>query len=206
MPSTFTTRQVVELKPNNARAIRLGEKRPVGLHTRCMSESDDICEVVFREGTGADIAACVSLWVEACATRDGRSVAGVADRARPKFDQAEAWILAEHPEFGVLGFVLATPPGSGLPLDPADAPLIGLLAVASAIQGLGLGGTLLDAMIKALARLGYPRAVLHVLADNHSAVRLYSSKGWRPEGAPFQHSLLKRPTQTYSICLVQPSD
>ena len=59
-------------------------------------------------------------------------------------------------------------------------------------------------MINALARLGYPRAVLHVLADNHSAVRLYSNKGWRPEGAPFQHSLLKRPAQTYSICLPQP--
>ena len=171
-----------------------------------MRESHDISEVVLREGTGADIAACVSLWVEACATRDGRSVAGVAGRARPKFDHVEAWILAAHPEFGVLGFVLATPPGSGRPLDPADAPVIGLLAVASAFQGHGLGGTLLEAMIDALGQLGYPRAVLHVLADNHSAVRLYSSKGWRPEGAPFQHSLLKRPTQTYSVCLPPPTD
>jgi hypothetical protein len=62
-----------------------------------MRESNDIGAVVFREGTGADITACVSLCIEACAARDGHAVAGVAARARLKFDHAEAWILAEHP-------------------------------------------------------------------------------------------------------------
>ena len=37
----------------------------------------------------------VPWWVEACASRDGVAVAGVADRARRKFDRAEYWILAE---------------------------------------------------------------------------------------------------------------
>ena len=93
-----------------------------GPHTRCMREAHDIGEVVLREVARADTAACVSLWVEACATRDGRSVAGVAGRTRPKFDHVEAWILAEHPEFGVLGFVLATPPGAVDPLIPRTHP------------------------------------------------------------------------------------
>jgi ribosomal protein S18 acetylase RimI-like enzyme len=164
-------------------------------------ESGDVSELVYRQGTATDVAVCVSLWIEACAVRDGGSVTGVADRARPKFERAESWIVAEHRDVGAVGFVLATVSGSGLPTDPPDAPVVALLAVAPSTQGRGVGGELLSTVAADLARGGNARAVLHVLADNHSAVRLYESQGWQPLGKPFEHSLLKRPTQTYVLKL-----
>jgi hypothetical protein len=59
-------------------------------------------EFVFRIGTAADAAECVSLWVEACASPDGVAVAGVAERARPEFDRAQCWIMVEDPAIGIL--------------------------------------------------------------------------------------------------------
>jgi ribosomal protein S18 acetylase RimI-like enzyme len=168
-------------------------------------ESDGVNELVYRRGAAADVAPCVSLWVEACAARDGRAVPGVADRARPKFDRAESWIVAERRDAGIVGFVLATVPGSGLPSDPPDAPVVGLLAVAPGAQRGGVGADLLSNMAADLTRGRHTCAVLHVLADNHPAVRLYASQGWRPLGEPFQHSLLNRPTQTYMLRLTPPS-
>jgi ribosomal protein S18 acetylase RimI-like enzyme len=168
-----------------------------------MNKPDDSSESQFREGTTADIATCVSLWVSACAARDGRAVAGVAERARPKFDRAENWIVAEHPSSGMRGFVLATAPGSGVPTDPPGAPVVGLLAVAPGGQGRGLGRALLSASTAELARLGHSQAVLHVLTENHTAVHLYEQSGWQPFGVPFEHTLLKRPMQTYKLDLHQ---
>jgi hypothetical protein len=52
----------------------------------------------IRDGTQADAAACLALWVTACTARDGASIAGVAERARPKFTLAESWIVAEAPK------------------------------------------------------------------------------------------------------------
>jgi ribosomal protein S18 acetylase RimI-like enzyme len=157
--------------------------------------------VVFRTGTPADTEQCLALWIDACAVRDGVAIAGVSERARPKFDHAERWIVAEGPHAGILGFVLATTPGSGLPGDPPDAPVVGLIAVAPAAQGHRLGGALMSAVADELAGAGHQRAVLHVLMDNHPAVRLYAGNGWRPLGEPYQHSLLNRPTQAYVLDL-----
>ena len=154
---------------------------------------------VLRTGTPTDTATCLALWIEACATRDGVAIAGVADRARPKFNNAETWIVADSTDDGILGFVLATTPGRGLPGDPPDAPVVGLIAVAPRAQGRGLGSDLMTAVADDLARAGHKRAVLHVLTDNHSAVRLYAGAGWRPLGTLFEHTLLKRPTQTYVL-------
>lgn len=164
-------------------------------------ESDGVGELVYRQGVAVDAAACVSLWVEACAARDGQAVTGVADRARPKFDRAESWIVADGEGVGVVGFVLSTAAGSGLPSDPPGAPVIGLLAVAPSAQGRGVGANLVSAVAVDLARGGHAHAVLHVLIDNHSAIRLYAGQGWQPLGKPFEHSLLKRPTQTYVLKL-----
>lgn len=158
-------------------------------------------EVLFRNGTAEDAAACVSLWVAACAARDGAAVVGVAERARPKFDDSECWIVAEEAATGIVGFVLATKPGTGLAIDPPDAPVIGLLAVAPGAQGRGLGGVLLTAVTAELALHGHGQVVLHVLADHHAAVHLYERNGWRPRGESFQHSLLRRPSQTYVLDL-----
>lgn len=156
---------------------------------------------VIRTGTGSDVDACVALWVEACAVRDGRAVAGVAERARPKFDRAESWIVSTSQDGTVTGFTIATAPGSGIATDPVDASVVGLLAVAPAAQGSGLGAQLLAAVMADLARRGQGRAVLHVLVDNRSAVRLYESQGWVPWGEPFPHVLLGLPVQTYTVDL-----
>lgn len=53
-------------------------------------------------------------------------------------------------------------------------------------------------------RSGSPHLALHVLTDNHAAVKLYESLGWEPYGQPFEHSLLKRATQTYVVRLQEP--
>jgi len=84
-----------------------------------------------------------------------------------------------------------------MPGDPGDAPVVGLLAVAPGAQGRGVASALMDAIAADLALKGHARSVLHVLLDNLAAVRLYASKGWRPMGDAFQHTLLKRPTQTF---------
>lgn len=156
---------------------------------------------VIRAGTSADVGACVALWVEACAVRDGRAVAGVAERARPKFDRAESWIVSTGPDGAVTGVAVATPPGSGIATDPVGASVVGLLAVAPSAQGGGLGSQLLVAVTADLARQGQVRAVLHVLVDNLPAVRLYESQGWVPWGEPFPHVLLGLPVQTYTLDL-----
>ena len=166
-----------------------------------MQEASSPGELVFRYGTSQDRAACVSMWVDACVSRDGTAVAGVAERARPKFDHTECWIVVEVASEGLLGFVLATRAGSGLPGDPPDAPVVGLLAVAPAAQGCGLGSGLMDAAVAELAQQGHNHAVLHALLDNQPAIRLYASGGWRPFGEVYQHTLLKRPMQTFVLDL-----
>src|SRR5689334_13952536 len=127
---------------------------------------------LIRDATQSDEAACLALWVKACEARDGRSIVGVAERARPKFNNAESWIVADDPELGLMGFLLATKAGSGLGTDPPEAPVVGLLAVDPSAQGRGLGGSLLSAITGELAQRGYELAVLHVLTENHRAVRL----------------------------------
>ena len=175
-----------------------------GWETRGMGNPCGENDFVFRSGTAEDAAACVSLWVAACVARDGEAVDGVAERARLKFNNSECWIVAEDPDTGLVGFVLATKPGSGLAGDPPDSPVIGLLAVGPGAQGRGLGGALLTGATAALARQGHERSVLHVLADHHGAVHLYEKNGWRPLGEQFQHSLLGRPSQTYVLDLDLP--
>jgi len=154
----------------------------------------------LRCAVPADLEACLAIWVAACAARDGQAFAGVAERARPKFDAGVVWLVADGVD-GVDGFVLATRPGSGLPADPADAPVLGLLAAGPGAQARGLGRALLREATARLALLGYQRAVLHALLDNVAAVGLYESEGWVAAGDPFEHSLLKRPTQRFDRLL-----
>ncbi|ROS50309.1 N-acetyltransferase [Frigoribacterium sp. PhB24] len=154
----------------------------------------------MRPGAAADLDACLALWVAACAARDGQAFAGVAERARPKFDAGVVWLVADGVD-GADGFVLATRPGSGLPGDPADAPVLGLLATRPGAQAQGLGRALLREATRRLSSLGHERAVLHGLLDNVAAVRLYEGEGWVAAGEPYDHSLLKRPTQRFERVL-----
>ena len=155
----------------------------------------------YRDGTSADTPGCLALWVDACLARDGAAVVGVAERARAKFDDSECWIVAEDISSAIVGFGLATRPGSGLASDPPTSPVIGLLAVAPGAQGRGLGAHLLMTLTTALALRGYGSSVLHVLADHQAAVHLYEKLGWTQYGEPFQHSLLQRPAQAYVLDL-----
>jgi len=157
--------------------------------------------LILRSGTVADTESCVALWVVACATRDGRAVPGVAERARPKFHKQYGWIVAERRDSSLAGFALATAPGTGLSTDPAEAAVLGLLAVDPHEQGIGLGRSLLSEISVALSASGFDQVVLHALIDNHAAVRLYESAGWTPYGPTSEHSLLKRPMQTYRHAL-----
>lgn len=154
----------------------------------------------LRCAVPADLEACLTVWVAACAARDWQAFDGVAERARPKFGAGVVWLVADGVD-GVDGFVLATRPGSGLPADPADAPVLGLLAAGPGAQARGLGRALLREATARLALLGYQRAVLHALLDNVAAVGLYESEGWVAAGDPFEHSLLKRPTQRFDRLL-----
>ena len=160
-------------------------------------ESDAVNKIEYRDGAATDAEECLILWVDACLARDGAAVVGVAERARPKFDDSECWIVADDTSTGIVGFGLATKPGSGLVGDPPAAPVIGLLAVAPDAQGRGLGANLLMALTTELALRGYDQSVLHVLADHDTAVHLYEKMGWRQLGGPFPHSLLRRATQAY---------
>jgi ribosomal protein S18 acetylase RimI-like enzyme len=162
-----------------------------------MRDSSDPTVLRLREARSDEVEACVELWVSACAARDGQAYPGVAERARLKFDEATAWIVAERGPDSIVGFALATRPGTGVATDPPFAVVLGLLAVDPRAQGSGLGRELLSAITDSVAALGHAQIVLHVLTENTSAVRLYEAAGWRTQGTTFEHSLLKRPFQTY---------
>lgn len=166
-------------------------------------------------GAAADIDECVALWVTAVAAREGGTAPeGTAERCLAKFSPRPVSFAVARADDGgagsdgrdggesdnpIRGFGLVTPPGNGRPTDPPDAAYLGLLAVAPDAQGRGIGARLLDHLV-ADAREGDQAAlVLHVLASNTAAVRLYESRGWRSIGAPFAHPLTGGPTQTYEL-------
>lgn len=165
-----------------------------------MRHAERVNDILIRDASAADRTACIELWVRAAAARDGVEVPGVAERAEAKFNNRILWLIAEAAG-GAAAFALATSPGSGAPTDPVDAAVLGMLGVSPAAQGAGLGRRMLRAATARLRDGGYRQAVLHVLTDNTAAVRLYESEGWRPFGEPFDHPLLHRPSQAYSLHL-----
>lgn len=83
-----------------------------------------------------------------------------------------------------VGFILGT-------RVPGDGVLILDLGVEAAHRKMGIGGALLDALIGAACRGGYGEIVLAVTAQNHDAIRLYESRGFRVNGHFRQHVLSK---------------
>lgn len=57
------------------------------------------------------------------------------------------------------------------------------------VQGLGVGGELLDRMLEVAAQLGYDGAVLFVAVGNTRARRLYSDRGFSETGDMHCHNL-----------------
>jgi ribosomal protein S18 acetylase RimI-like enzyme len=108
-------------------------------------------------------------------------------------------MVAEHPDHGVAGIALCYPardygvppivesivPRSRLePLRPfltekvPDTLYLNTLAVAPAVRGRALGGTLVDLSLAWAAELGYRGLSLHVWEENESAVMMYRERGF----------------------------
>lgn len=159
-------------------------------------------------GAAADVESCVALWVAAVAAREGGTAPeGTAERCRAKFAHHPVSFAVARPDegderlggFGLDGFGLVTAPGNGRSTDPPDAAYLGLLGVAPDAQGRGIGGRLLDHLVSDARDDGQAALVLHVLASNTPAVRLYESRGWRALGEPFAHPLTGAATLTYEL-------
>lgn len=155
--------------------------------------------VVVRPATPDDEPRCIDLWCAAVAARDGIPE-HPATRARAVEKFAASWVacvVAAAPDDAIEGFALVTEPGTGRPTDPTDAAYLSLLAVRPDRHARGVGRMLLQQAIRASAEAGHPRVVLHVLADNVHAIRLYEAAGFAPTGQEFPHAVTGVPTRTY---------
>jgi ribosomal protein S18 acetylase RimI-like enzyme len=154
--------------------------------------------VVVRAATEDELPLCIDLWAAAVAARDGiQEHPATRARAVEKFATPRVTCLVVPGPQGLDGFALVTAPGSGRPTDPADAAYLSLLAVRSGVQARGIGRVLLAGAVRASRDAGHPRVVLHVLADNTRAVRLYEAAGFVPTGVEFPHAVTGVPTRTY---------
>ncbi|MEU2351052.1 GNAT family N-acetyltransferase [Modestobacter sp. NPDC049651] len=122
--------------------------------------------------------AVARLWARATARRDGRPLpAGpgpdLLDAVRRRLGRPGAVVL-----LGWSGGELVAC-GVGTRRGPADDAELSLVAVAPERWGAGLGGRVLRRLEEELARAGYRRGALQVLAANRAAVRLYEAAGWR---------------------------
>lgn len=170
--------------------------------------------VVVRAATPGEDPACVDVWTAAVAARDGvPEDSAVRIRAETKFAvprvaclvassasaSASGSSVAPGSPAPLDGFVLVTAPGTGRPTDPSDAAYLSLLAVRPDLQARGVGRALLAAAVDAAFAVGHPEVVLHALADNLPALRLYEAAGFRPTGVTFPHALTGRLTATYVV-------
>lgn len=112
------------------------------------------------------------------------------DRLRPE-DRAELWRRGVETDWighrdvvvvdgQVEGFVAYGPEREG---DEPDCGELYALNVHPARWRHGLGRQLLRHATAELARLGFPVAVLWVVASNHRARQFYEAEGWAPDGA-----------------------
>ncbi|MBF4582734.1 GNAT family N-acetyltransferase [Curtobacterium sp. VKM Ac-2865] len=170
--------------------------------------------VVVRAAIPDEDPACVDVWTAAVAARDGvPEDSAVRVRAEAKFQVPRVACLvasagaaavsvpavSDEPSPPIDGFVLVTAPGTGRPTDPSDAAYLSLLAVRPDLQARGVGRALLVAAVDAAFAVGHPAVVLHALADNLPALRLYEAAGFRPTGVTFPHALTGRLTATYVV-------
>lgn len=157
--------------------------------------------VVVRAATPDEDPACIDVWTAAVAARDGvPEDSAVRVRAEAKFQVPRVVCLVAAGSSAPLdGFVLVTAPGTGRPTDPSEAAYLSLLAVRPDLQARGVGRALLVAAVDAAFAVGHPAVVLHALADNTPALRLYEAAGFRATGVTFPHALTGRLTATYVV-------
>ena len=151
---------------------------------------------MLRPGGAEDEGACVDLWCDSAAARDGAPVGpGVRARALAKLGSERVAFLVADEDGAPVGFVLVGAPGTGFATDPPAAAYLSMLAVHPDRWGRGLGRALLLEAEHSAARVA-DEAVLHVLEGNTAARGLYSTSGWTPSGAPFAHPLSGAPVLT----------
>lgn len=155
--------------------------------------------VSVRPAAPDEVSACVDLWVAAVAARDGVPESdAVRARAASKFAVPRVALVVAAGAAGTIdGFALVTTPGTGRSTDPDDAAYLSLLAVRPDVQARGVGRALLAASVDAATAAGHPAVVLHALAGNERALRLYEAGGFRADGVEFPHALTGKPTRTY---------
>jgi GNAT superfamily N-acetyltransferase len=126
--------------------------------------------LTFQPARPEELDECISI-SQACADRDGRRIDGIAETARAKFDHGVTWLVAES-STGLAGFVLCTGPGTDLPTDPQDAPVVEMLAVAPDHQGLSAGKGLLEHALIDLAWQGHSHAPVRTSSEPSRRTRI----------------------------------
>lgn len=143
-------------------------------------------DAVIRHGGPADVEPAVAVWLAAnSARREGLPPLPEQEaRARGHVSSPGAFLLVADDAGEVVGMALGM---QGLSNDGAGPPVKGLchvsmVFVAPDYWGRGIGGRLVDALLKEAQSRDYDRAQLWTQSDNARARRLYEGRGFRASG------------------------
>jgi RimJ/RimL family protein N-acetyltransferase len=164
--------------------------------------------VIIRTGGPSDAALATELWERANAARENRIAIPPTEEQiatlHSRFADPKARILLGFEGVELIATALAAPArtdggaGSIIP----EAAHVSLIGVAPKYWGHGYGQEILQALTTQLARVGYRRLSLSVIADNSRARRLYERCGWIPDGTPEPHpSEPDMPMQRYELVI-----
>ncbi|MGW1676449.1 GNAT family N-acetyltransferase [Saccharopolyspora sp. NPDC002376] len=155
-------------------------------------------DVRVIDGSRTHVADAARIWAEATAARDQEEVAplqfatpiiqGVLDRS------PRSLLLVAVVGDAALGFAAVEPVDSST----AEVSYVGVHPDA---WGSGVGTSLVKELPSQLSARGFTHAQLMVYVDNHRAVRLYESAGWRAVGRPAPHPRSGKPEQQYVLSL-----
>ena len=108
--------------------------------------------------------------------------------------KGDAFVLVARRGGKAIGYLFATIEGADPVWYTGDTHAeLGHLSVAGAERGNGVGSALMDAMDEELARRGVEDVEIGVDTGNEVAVRLYESRGYRPDFRLFYGSPGRRP-------------
>jgi ribosomal protein S18 acetylase RimI-like enzyme len=142
-----------------------------------------VTDVLLRRGTPADLELVIAVWRAAqAARRDNRPAQAEHEgRVRGYLRKPDAFLLVAEDAGEVVGMGLGM---QGLADDGAGSPLPGLchiamIFVAPERWGEGIGGRVVDGMLKEARSRGYERAQRWTYAKYARAQRLYEGHGFR---------------------------
>jgi len=148
--------------------------------------NDSVAEVTIGLGAPEDYDEAVRVWrASNTARRGGRPArAGGDERVRRHMGLADAFLLVARDGPRVVGITLGMQGRADDGAGPALPGLchIGLVFVAAERWGQGIGGKLVDAVLREAVARGYRAAQLWTHADNGRSRRLYTSRGFTRSG------------------------